>query len=169
MGRTAVDPVLASLPNLPIKQIESILSHCKAILSLGRATGQIAQSNTDSDWLFMGFQYELKRRGLGESGNRRQAHAFYLKNLPVAEELLVTHVLTLSRVEKQALGVIFARSLAGLLARRRMTVSLRMLCVNISSLPQAIEQAFPGYLSSGMLGFIIQSQLRKSSSFQHKI
>jgi hypothetical protein len=57
--------------------------------------------------------------------------------------------------EQKALGVIVARALASYLTKFT-EISLHNMLFYVARIPEAVDDAFPDYLASGTLGFLIR-------------
>ena len=111
-------------------------------------------------WVLAGVSTELKRRGLmtsrltapnklvsGCEAAAREVEAHLLK--AVDRELLLP--------EKMALGRLAVRCLADYLAHA-VTIGPKVLLQNLSKIPEAVDQAYPDYQASNMLGWLIKTR-----------
>ena len=94
---------------------------------------------------------------------RFQASASY-KAWPQNEKLVLTFIRDTwdpTKVTEAALSQYLMGLLADDLKGRGLPVSVGTLAVNISSIPQVFEQAFPGYRAAGLAQWVLANMVRK--------
>lgn len=159
--RAALAQVLDLLPVLTSTGLFRVRKNITALLALQGY--REAESGEESDWLLEGIIHELKNRGLGETIPRRfridkpQAYHGYLAKAERVRVTLEKAIGDLNRIEKLALGRLAARVLAGYIYSFR-EVTLPNLLGFVHLTIDAMEDAFPGYLSAGALRFVLKPE-----------
>jgi len=114
------------------------------------------------DWVLSGIATYLVRKGLVSERNamhdlkRRDAYKIYLSKLPALMCFLtkVEQDNKLGRRHRVTVAFLCARSLGDLLAHRNY-FSVGAMLSQIDKIPEALDQAYPGYISAGLFGFIL--------------
>lgn len=120
--------------------------------------------NINDDWLLNGILTTLRQRGLGATtpppARIKYLTSFkaYSTNCQFVKALLEEQMPGLSKNELRALGILTARALSHYLESWT-EVTLDIMLINIRRAVDALEQAFPGYVTSGMLKHIINKDL----------
>jgi len=149
--------LLAHLPQLNHRELTQIRDRANFLLGLaGEASA--APQRSDHDWLLEGLTHELRRQGL------------WLKNYPLPKALipagyaaqsglLCQHLLLGASKAKlttfnelRSLGALGASVLISYLKKIRVPVGPKTVLINIDKIPVALEESFPGYWESGLLG-----------------
>jgi hypothetical protein len=140
-------------------------------VALGQLRGTVASSGasekiSNDDWLFDGVIKELARRGLvyrlrDAAGIRRMAPNYEEESMLVREALekSLRHGMPDFRpAHLTALGKSSARCLATYITswKSKPTLGLRFMLINAGLTLEAIDCAFPGYISSGMVSVLVQ-------------
>lgn len=162
----AYDAIVAALLSLQPDQVEGILGRCKAL----RGTPSTSPVPPDQHWLFEAFLAELQSRGL--SGDSRKvssnkAYHAYTRNIDVTLIYFNQVVPNLKRVQRPLLSQTVARVLSSWLLRHKVPLSLTALCNNMSNIALALEDAFPGYLAAGCLGYVIKQPMQSRGGYDN--
>lgn len=157
---SSLQTVLRILPTLSVTELEEVKSKAQAALVLSTPPGVPAPAaRPDEDWLLEGITYVLRSRGLvrGElfaiDGKVKVALA------EVQAALLEAVGRPLKTVEKVALGRVTAEAMADMISTYA-TLGPRIMLQHIPKALQALENSFPGYLASGMVGLLIVQRVR---------
>lgn len=147
--------ILLLLPTLEVEEIRQIKDRVDAILALS-PTDSVVEGE---DWLGQGICIELRRRGLvrGDAQIRAPDKAFIRDQKEMSEFLVERIGRPLKSVEKAVLGQVAARALADYIGHSA-PLSMRTMMQNVSKVPQALEDSFPGYLASGMVEKMIRER-----------
>lgn len=161
--------IISTLPRLSAEQLEEVRKRISALQALsGKTAGKIEaapiQAADEFDYLLEGVLEEIRARGLGPTipGGFRirklKSFANYSEKSGRIKELLAKNLGPgIKRAEYRALGLILARSLARSLEVWT-EISLDTMLRNIDKIPDALDQAFPGYLNSGLLHMLLKTQ-----------
>lgn len=121
-----------------------------------------AEHRQDDDWLLAGVIAVLKEKGLGDTiptyfkiKNQKSYHGYARKSERL-RGMLLSKCGALRRTEHYALGHMAASLLFDYLAEESRALGLWGMLGSIDVLPQAIDDAFPGYLESGLLGMLLR-------------
>lgn len=145
--------VLDSLGHFNKKQLEEIRT--KSAFFIQRRPN-VNVSMEEEDWLLLGIQKELVRRGLelpDVQFRRNASYRNFLTISPKIRELLELAAPGLSLIERRWLGEIAAKCLADYL---RVEINLRNMVEHATLIPLAINKAFPDYMEAGMLGLVVK-------------
>jgi hypothetical protein len=127
-----------------------------------------ASEGQQSDWLLEGVLSELRRRGLGHmvppSFTIRKSNSYhgYETQADRVRLVLTAAVPNMTLPETMSMGAIAAKCLADFILTwkrddgGKFEVSLETMLHNIHQVPAALDAAFPGYLESGMMGFLLR-------------
>lgn len=122
-----------------------------------------AATSESSDWLLTGILAELKKRGLGYTARsiRTWEHSktYEEEGQAVRAELLRVIKLSIPQPKYQellALGRVVARALIGYMGKKAY-ISLKTLLNNVGKALEAVDNSFPGYMASGLLGHLIKT------------
>jgi len=161
---TPKEQIVALLPKLTAAERGEVLTALKFLGTLAetpRGSGGVKHPEP-GDFLFEGIVEYLKKEGLVSGKNvsydlqRRDAY----KQFKLKWE---SQRMYIARLIKQSSGgtrynyqvaFICAAALADLL-RKKGIFSVSAMLSQIDKIPEALEDAFPGYVSSGMFGFIL--------------
>lgn len=149
---TALKEVLTRLPALKQDELAQVEARV-ALLRKGPPPKQ------DSDWLLEGIAVELRRRGLWAQKTIPPAllpKGYAQTSADVRDFLLKGVKEQLRPVEKTALGALAGAALVDLLQRRNIPVGPKSVLGALSRTGTALEEAFPGYWSSGALGVCLK-------------
>lgn len=156
------DDVIAALPKLSAADRAEVQTAIKMLGALDGGPEPAAPSVGD-DWLLSGIATYLVRRGLLPESKalfelkRRNSYQQYLQKLP-SLVLFLTRLEQENRLTKRhriTVAFLCARSLGSMLERRNY-FSVSAMLSQIDKIPEALDEAFPGYIASGMFGFILQ-------------
>lgn len=147
------DQVKQAIPDLSAREIKDLYNRVKVLLKAEPAVD-------DTDWLLDGILSELR-------GNGIYVPAFSkIKSLPIyssyaekSEQLrtVLEKQGVATKIEKRQLAIICSKCLIEYL-KSFTDVSLHTMLLHIDYIPQALERAFPGYLSSRMLTFLLNKK-----------
>jgi hypothetical protein len=114
---------------------------------------------TNEDWILHGIVSVLNERGIGymvpPNFRIKKARAFagYETSADRVRILLTDAIPEMTITEQRSLGVIAARALADYISSWS-SVTFDSLMRNVSKIPEALDEAFPGYISSGLIKYI---------------
>ena len=155
--------VLSALPRLNKGELEEVKRRTTALLQMGRRTDP--QPIEDEDWLLLGILSELRHRGLDNRPTVRlkkaSSYAGFSAQSERVRQLLLDAAPGLTAVQRRALGEIAARALADYLTWTDLNRDTLMRFVG--RVPEALDKAYPGYTSSGLLPLIIGGTIRARS------
>ena len=155
MGGVVLRTVLKLIPQL--KPNEQLEVKKRLDFLLGNTT--LGTTTITYDWLSEGIVSELHRRGL----QRKLLVGYWRKWAPkgyaagvlaVREQLRAAVRRPLTTGEQYALGRLAARALADYL-QGVPGFGLKVMLQNISKVPEALDNSYPGYLADGMLGMLL--------------
>jgi hypothetical protein len=150
---TYYEQMKTALPQLTPNQLKDLSNRCKALLS--RETPEV-------DWLLEGIIEELKLKSIPIPAMSKviASNVFpsYSEKSKVVRELLESQA-SLTRLQKRQLAKICTQCLVAYI-QKFTDVSLATVMLYIDRMPVAIERAFPGYLASNLLLFIIRNPVR---------
>lgn len=160
--------VLDVLARLSRAELEAVRNRCTALLGMTVAppADDAARDRAIADWLLDGIMSELKNRGLGASVPplsrivELRDYAPYAGAAAIVRKLIEEHVPRMKLAEKHAMGIYCARAL-GRKVEAFAPVSLLTLLRNISMVPEALEESYPGYLQSGNLVKLLNTRWGK--------
>jgi hypothetical protein len=157
----AKDQIIALLPKLDPQELAEVLAASKFVTTLSSAP---KEPNLTSDWLINGIASHLIGKGLIAAQGalwglkKRDAYKSYLSKLPAVAAFLARlerdQAKTLSRHRPQ-LAVVCAQALADWLERRGI-FSVSAMLSQIDKLPEALSEAYPGYVEAGLFGFVLR-------------
>jgi len=120
-----------------------------------------------ADYLLDGMIAEAGRRGLGPTvppNFRLKSHKSFRSYISVSKRMramLEENCPGMNELEKGVAGRFCARILGEYLEEKRyVSVTFFSLLEHIGSLPEAIDDGFPGYLANRSFGFLIKSLMR---------
>lgn len=152
----SLDHVLSMLPDLTPDELEEVRRRVVALSSIGET-----DKDVDEDWLLFGIKEVLEARGLGQTvpphftvRNRRQFHGYMNKSEKV-RQVLTKALPDMTKIERLKLARIMAECLADYLSNYR-NVTLNTMLGNTDLMIQALDAAFPGYLSAGMVRVVLR-------------
>lgn len=147
-------------------QLKTLQIQISGLLSLGE--GPKAPTATD-DWLWDGFVTELVSRGLLHSNaagtlQRTKAFKTYTASAAQVRALLLRGApgLEQNRTVLRAFGQRVAYCLAEALSEWAV-VSPALMLTRVAEIPAAVDQCFPGYRESGLLGKLVTVSAVKSA------
>lgn len=112
-----------------------------------------------------GLRQELIRRGLLSARSKFQLQQLkgrapdLMKNVAVVEEFLLKNFKrNANPAEKALLGQIAAGALLELLVSWNRSLNYTTILRNVPNIPTALDAAFPGYISAGMLSMVIRGK-----------
>lgn len=163
---TAKDDILKLLPKLKPAELEEVSRAMKALQGLaGRST--IVASGTplaDGDFLIEGIaQYLVSSGTLAESSRavyhlqRRDAYKSYKVKRPELDKFLQKLAGSLGTKGNRyypQIAYVCASALADRL-RRQNIFSVGAMLSQVDKIPEAVDDAFPGYVESGLFGFVL--------------
>lgn len=133
-----------------------------AFLIGGESVGQ------NEDWLLIGIFEVLRARGKGHTippgftvKKSRSYHGFDTQADRV-RQVLDEAVPNMTMTEQRGIGVLCARALADYIESwtksdgSKHEIDLDKMLHNVGKIPNAVDFAYPGYLSSGMLGMLVR-------------
>lgn len=146
------------LPTLTQQELTQLRLRLDVFLKLDNRTAANKEFRAQEDWLLHGIEAELRRRALWGHGplpSRLLPEGWSQRSEAVRGLLLekMRRKFDLRAAEKSAIGQVAARALAEYIARGGVPLGVRILLARVEQVPAAIESAFPGYLSAGLLPF----------------
>lgn len=157
---------LVILPKLASAELEEVIIACKVLLALsGRLSSTAAQATPpDGEFLLEGIAHYLVTKAVLATQSRavrdlkyRDAYQIYRKKAPQVEAFLQEVAAssgTKGNRHLPQLAFLAASSLADLLKKRNI-FSVGAMLTQIDKVPEALDFAFPGYIESGMFGFVL--------------
>ena len=85
----------------------------------------------------------------------------YIDALPIIDDFFEEYFPKIRKIEKIKLLNIFLGKLVSMLRGQRLPITVGVLAVNVQRLPEAIEDAFPGYAEAGIMSKLIDFQNSK--------
>jgi hypothetical protein len=129
----------------------------------GKDEPRSATNNESNDWLLSGILSELKTRGMTYTSRAirtwEQSLTYAEESAAVRKELLRVLKLSIPQPKYQellSLGRVVARALIRTLGSKTY-ISLKVLLNNVGKALEAIDNAFPGYMASGLLGHLVKT------------
>jgi hypothetical protein len=150
------------LPILTKKQMADL--RARLLLLMGERE---RASISNADWILDGIMTVVQERGLGHMVppnfriRKNRSFSSYETVADRVRQLLDTAVPNMSLVEQRGMGVLAARALADYVGEWS-EVSFENLLRNVGKIPEALDAAFPGYIDSGMLSFVLTSRREAS-------
>jgi hypothetical protein len=116
---------------------------------------RVSDGVEEADWLLEGILHESQQRGIYVSRTfhlkgPRSFASFATKSIAL-RELLLECAPNLTPVQRVRLGQVCARELANYLGQ----VSFDRMMNRIDLIPEALQEAFPGYCASKLLGLVV--------------
>lgn len=151
--------VLANLPQLSPKELVQIRDRANFLLGL-TSEANPALKRSDHDWLLEGLTQELRRQGLWLKGHPLPK-AMFPGDYALKAEFVRAHLLKgagkvkFESVQLRALGALGVSVLFSYLKKIRIPIGPKTALINIDKVPVALEESFPGYWDSGLLGSCI--------------
>lgn len=145
--------VIDSLSRLNRAQLEQVRRRC-AFLLQHQQSGLV--SVEQEDWLLLGILSELRFRGLDKGSfqlKNHSSHASFNTQSEKVRELLLEAAPGLSAVQRRALGQVAAQALASYLTWTN--VNRDNMLRYVSRVPEAVDEAYPGYLESRLLHLVV--------------
>lgn len=148
------DALVKRLPELTKNQMTTLRRHLLFLID-DKESGSVA----NEDWILHGIVSVLNERGMGymipPNFRIRKARAFagYETQADRVRTLLTDAVPDMTVTEQRSLGVIAARALADHISSWS-SISFESLMRNVSKIPEALDEAFPSYISSGLLRYL---------------
>lgn len=147
--------VLQILPTLSVPELEEVKSKAQAGLALSPGVPATAAASTE-DWLLEGITQVLRSRGIILQGRTLLVDGKVKAGLIDVQGALLKAVgRPLKTVEKTALGRVTAEAMADMISNYA-PLGPKIMLQHIPKATQALENSFPGYLASGMVGLLIQ-------------
>lgn len=127
-----------------------------------RNSAKPKQVQANKDWLLEGFVDLLTRRGLIVADGellRKEAYQTWCKHLPRVLGWLggLEKTQGLSVNDRPKLALLCAQAMADYLEARDLFKVATMLSQS-DRIPEALDCAFPGYISCGLLGMVVRSK-----------
>lgn len=165
MTQKVLDQVLDLIKDLTSPELEIVRKHCAAYAGIGPKK-RIPISEVREDWILDGILHELRRRGLGETIpgefyiRNKQSFAGYAERAERIRTLFETSNRMYWLTSTTATKISFGRMCAQLLAKKVdefAPISLDTMLRNVGLIPEAFENAYPGYISSELLPMLIKA------------
>jgi hypothetical protein len=157
LSNNKLDAILAELPELSVDDLLIIQKHIEALLSTATV------ESTGDDWLLPNILEEIKDRGLSCTIpnyfkiKKRNAYNGYLRKSEDIRNSLERSLPGLAKVQRYALGRACAKTLAEYLVKdNQFELSLDIMLRKVELIPLALEYAFPGYASGGLLPILLK-------------
>lgn len=158
MSLQDLNTVLSILPRLAVSELLKVKDKTNASLSLSppTTTPNKLREMPVVDYVLEGITFELRRRGLLGRDARVPYNAIPRSYNMASQDIrwwVQDNLGLLSAAEYVAVGQLLARCLAVYFEKQNQTISASLLCQNVSKIPQALEDSYPGYLKAGLLSF----------------
>lgn len=154
--------ILETLPKLKPAELEKISQHLTA-LRVTESSRNKGSEPAGSDWLLAGILFELRRRGLLSSKNipAKEIKRWAPRYESEANEVRGVLIKAFGGAPPQpnelvALGRLAAEALAADLNGGPAPVCLTTMLRRVSSIPGAVDAAFPDYISCGVLSALLR-------------
>lgn len=154
MNAAEFDAIVSKIPEMTKAQMTDLRR--RLLFFVGKRT-----DSTNQDWLLNGILDVVRERGLGQMIppnfhiRNTKSYGDYETQADRVRQLLSDAIPEMSVIEQRTMGVIAARALAAHLAKFT-EISLHNMLFYVARTPEALDDAFPEYLSSGTLEFIIR-------------
>lgn len=129
--------------------------HARLSVLLGSGGAKSSDTIPTLDWILGGINFELQRRGLWKVGAYFPVTQLVpecdVASKAVCEQLLSEMHGPATPTLLTVLGQLAGRCLADYLLMQRIPVGPKTMLAQLSQIPLAIEEAFPGYMEAGML------------------
>ena len=158
MAPDEFDALVRRLPELTKNQMTTLRRHLLFLID-DKESGSVA----NEDWILHGIVTVLNERGLGYMIpphfriKKSRSFAGYETSADRVRTLLTDAIPEMTVTEQRSLGVIAARALADYISQWS-SVSFDSLMRNVSKIPEALDEAFPGYTQSGLMRFILAAR-----------
>jgi hypothetical protein len=146
--------IISKLPQMTKRQLTELRRRVLFFIDDKEAGGV-----TNEDWILHGIITVLNERGLGYMIpphfriRKSRSFAGYETSADRIRTLLTDAIPEMTVTEQRSLGVIAARALADYISSWS-SISFDSLMRNVSKIPEALDEAFPGYISSGLIRYI---------------
>lgn len=155
--------VIALLPKLTAADLAEVSAAIKMLGALDGGPAPASPSVSD-DWVLSGIATYLVRRGLVPERSamhdlkRRDAYKQYLQKLPSLMGFLtkLEQDNALRSRHRITLAFLCARSLGDMLAQRQY-FSVGAMLSQVDKVPEALDQAYPGYVAAGLFGHVLRN------------
>jgi hypothetical protein len=157
MNQSEFDGIVAKIPSMTKQQMTDLRR--RLLFFIGSSN-----STTNADWLLDGILTVLRERGMGHMIppnfriKNNKSFADYETQADRVRELLSDAIPNMTLTEQRSLGVIAARALADYITKFS-EVGLHSMLLYVARIPEALDNAFPSYLESGTLAFIIRRSM----------
>lgn len=152
-AKLTYDEVKQAIPNFSEREIKDLYNRCKILLK-----AEPAVDNTD--WLLDGILTELRSNGLYVPAFSKikalSIYSTYAEKSEHLREVLEKQGIS-TKLEKRQLAIICSKVLIEYL-RSFTDVSLHTMLMYVDRIPEALERAFPGYVQSRMLMFLLNKK-----------
>ena len=150
--------IVASLPTMTKAQLTDLRRQILFFID-NKESGGIE----NRDWLLDGIVAVLRERGVGHMipanfrVRKASSYAGYETQADRVRMVLTQAIPNMTVTQQQSIGVIAARALADYISGWS-EVTFDSLLRNVAKIPESLDAAFPGYLDSGMLPFLIKDR-----------
>lgn len=159
---TPKEQIIGLLPKLNPRELAEVRN---AVKMLGQCEAAPEAPDLISDWVLSGIITFLIRKGLiAERGahlemKRRDAYKTYIRKLPPIISFLakLQDQAQIGKRQQPQLGFLCATALADLLEKRGY-FSVSAMISQIDKLPEALEEAYPGWIGGGLFGMIVKAE-----------
>jgi hypothetical protein len=152
------ETTLTELPTYNQSQLEEIRKRTGMLL---QSKSSVGNSVEEADWILEGVLHECQHRGIyvGRSFHIKRSGSFasFATKSAGVRELLTECSPGLDPIQRVALGQVCARELGHYLtARFNSPPSFKLMMDRIDWIPMALEESFPGYMASKLLGLTVR-------------
>jgi hypothetical protein len=154
MNQSEFDSIVAKIPSMTKQQMTDLRR--RLLFFIGSSN-----STTNADWLLDGILTVLRERGMGHMIppnfriKNNKSFADYETQADRVRELLSDAIPNMTLTEQRSLGVIAARALADYITKFS-EVGLHSMLLYVARIPEALDNAFPSYLESGTMHFLVR-------------
>jgi len=154
--------IYKELGGLPKKDLQALQGRVNHLLNYTRTT-TIPTSPLPED-LYQAIQTTLIPRQHSclhwSLFQKQDSYAQFVERVNTLSLFFTAHTPT-NKVERVAFYLFLIRLLVASLEEQHVPISSRALCTNIHRLPDMIDQAFPGYLESGLFPWVLSASALK--------
>jgi hypothetical protein len=166
-----LDDIAAALPGLPATELQKLRDQVTVLLAIGPKGGEVLSSNGKPDafvpLLYDALAAELKRATQAKAAPfslfaKSSTYENHFKpGALVAAEANARWFPRQTRVEQASMATLYARLCVQWLQQQSRPLAWFSINFALQALPEIVDQAFPGYAASGLLGKVQLARTRR--------
>lgn len=167
MSKLEINTVISSLPSMGRTELRNMQQAISLLLAEQPATDARHQADSFEMLLYQAVAEELKSRGIRqhipfEAFTQTRQYKAWKRGLQHVKDFISSQFKNHAKDERAKRGLLrlLISALCDELKERNISVGLSTIASNISRLPEVFDNAFPGYLSSG-LAFIVPLAMKR--------